>query len=55
MKEFYSMITYQNETFVDLIPISLNISTILNRSVIKISKDNFLIIFHLITDICKRI
>ena len=47
MSEFYSKITQQNATFVDLIPTSRNISEKLNRSVIKIRKTTS-IILHLI-------
>ena len=38
MSEFYSLINSQNATSLDLIPISLNISAILNQGVIKISQ-----------------
>ena len=33
MSEFYSLINYQTTMFLDLIPISLNISAVLNRDV----------------------
>ena len=38
MSDFYSLFNLQNVTFVDVIPISRNISAILNQGVIKISK-----------------
>ena len=44
MSEFHSLINYQNATFLDLIPISLNISTVLNRDVIKISSTTSIIL-----------
>ena len=47
MSEFYSLINQQNASFLDLILISQNISAILNRGVIKISKATS-IILHLI-------
>ena len=45
--EFNFLINKQNATFVDLIPISLDISAILNLGIIKISKTTS-IILHLI-------
>ena len=47
MREFFPLINKQNATFLGLIPISLNISAIMNRIVIKISETT-LIIFQLI-------
>ena len=38
MGEFFSLINVRNATSLDLIPISLHISAILNRVIIKISK-----------------
>ena len=38
MSEYYSLINWQNSTFVDLIPISQNTSAVLNRGVNKINK-----------------
>ena len=42
MSEFYSLINKQIETFLSLDPVSLNMSAILNRVVIKITwSENF--------------
>ena len=43
MSEFYSLIIKQNVTFLGLVTISLNISALLSRVVIKISKTTSII------------
>ena len=47
MSEFYSLIIKQNVTFLGLVTISLNISALLSRVVIKISKYRRLIVIAL--------
>ena len=42
-ERIFPLINQQNAAFLDLIPISLNISAILNRVVIKISKTTSII------------
>ena len=44
MSEFYSLINQQNATFLGLDSISFDISAILNRGVIKISKATSIIL-----------
>ena len=48
MSEFHSLINEQNATFLDLIPISLDVSPILNQGIAKISKKTSIIILLLI-------